>query len=100
MFNFNRTNRNAITMILVIIGLIFLLSSLRSAYQSAPLVIKETTSKSLFDLKHTEECTPGQGENGAYYSKSLTPGGLCGGQKLVSDYANYEITGGIGGVLF
>jgi hypothetical protein len=100
MFNFNRTNRNAITMIAVIIGLIFLLASVRSAYEPRPLLIKEKTNESFFGLQHKEECTPGHGEKGAYYSKSLTPGGMCGGQKLVSDYANYEITGGIGGVLF
>lgn len=100
MFNFNRTNKNAIKMILVIIALVYLLSSVRSAYEPRPLVIRENTNESIFGLQHKEECAPGHGEGGAYYSKSLTPGGLCGGQKLVSDYSKYEITSGIGGVLF
>lgn len=100
MFNFNRTNKNAIKVIFAIICLIWILSSVRSAYEPRPLVIRENTTESIFDLKHDSSCVPGHGQNGGYYSKSLTPGGICGGQKLVSDHANYEIQEGIGGVLF
>jgi hypothetical protein len=100
MFNFNRANRNAITIIAILIGLIFVLTAVRSAYTPRPLLISEKSKESIFDLEHREDCVAGSEKNGAYYSKSLTPGGVCGGQKLVKDHANYEITGGIGGVLF
>jgi len=44
------------------------------------------------------DCTPGY-KNGSAYTKSLTPGGLCGAQKLVADHAGYAIEDGIGGSL-
>ena len=53
----------------------------------------------LFELSYNLDCTPGA-NNGAYYTKELTPGGLCGGQAYVEKMANYKITDGIGGSLF
>ena len=52
----------------------------------------------LFDLPYKLDCTPGK-PDGAYYTKDLTPGGLCGGQKFVDAATGYTITGGIGGPL-
>ena len=46
-----------------------------------------------------QECVPGMGEKSAYYTKSLSPCGLCGGQKAVAASAEYKILGGIGGSL-
>lgn len=99
MFSFNRTERNAITSILVLMAIIFVLSVTRSNYSPRPITIKVKSEKSIFDLEHKLECAPGQGKMGSVYTKSLTPGGLCGAQELVDDYANYGIEEGIGGSL-
>ena len=53
----------------------------------------------LFNLPYNLDCTPGA-NNGAYYTKDLTPGGLCGGQTYVNGMANYKIMDGVGGSLF
>ena len=100
MFNLNRANRNAIMSIMVLIALIFVLGMLKntSKYQPRPITIKAISEKSLFDLENKVECAAGYPE-GSVYSKALTPGGLCGAQKLVADQAAYEIEDGIGGSL-
>ncbi len=54
---------------------------------------------SLFDRPNKIECVPGPQADAAYYSKDLTPGGICGDQAYVSANADYKITGGIGGSL-
>lgn len=55
--------------------------------------------KSIFDLPYKPECTPGL-PGGSYYSKDLTPGGVCGAQKFVNDVMHrYTIEDGIGGSL-
>src|SRR6056300_1391854 len=99
MFKFNRTNRNAITSILVLMAIIIVLSTMRSGYQPRPITIKAVSEKSIFDLEHKLECAAGQGKEGSPYSMSLTPGGLCGASKLVDEHASYGIEGGIGGSL-
>lgn len=101
MFNLNRANRNAIMSIVALIALIFVLGMLKntSKYQPRPITIKAISEKSLFDLEHRLECAPGHTSEGSTYTKSLTPGGLCGARELVRDYASYEIEDGIGGSL-
>jgi hypothetical protein len=69
-----------------------------SKYQPRPIKIKTVSEASIHDLEHNMECTPGY-KGGSAYTKSLTPGGLCGAQKLVSDHASYGIEDGIGGSL-
>ena len=101
MFNLNRANRNAIMSIVALIALIFVLGMLKntSKYQPRPITIKAISEKSLFDLEHRLECDPGHTSEGSTYTKSLTPGGLCGARELVRDHASYEIEDGIGGSL-
>jgi hypothetical protein len=101
MFNLNRANRNAIMSIVALIALIFVLGMLKntSKYQPRPITIKAISEKSLFDLEHRLECAPGHTSEGSTYTKSLTPGGLCGARELVRDHASYEIEDGIGGSL-
>ena len=101
MYNLNRANRNALISIFSLIAVIFVLGIFKttSKYQPRPIVIKAINEKSLFDLEHRVECAPGHTKEGSPYTKSLTPGGLCGAQKLVSDTAGYEIEDGIGGSL-
>lgn len=101
-FNLNNTNRGAIRAILILIGAIFLLALLkprRSGYQARPIVIKPKNEKSFFDLEHKLECVAGPQSTAGYYSRSLTPGGVCGGQQLVREHGEYQIDDGIGGVL-
>jgi hypothetical protein len=101
MFNFNRTNRNALTSIFVLFVIIVVLGMMRttSKYQPRPILITPVSEASLFDLEIRLECAPGYTSEGSAYTKSLTPGGLCGAQKLVSDHAGYAIEDGIGGTL-
>lgn len=101
MFKFNKANRNALMSVIVLLVIICTLMATRgpvSNYQPRPIKIKSISEKSIFDLENKVECTPGR-KDGSAYTKSLTPGGLCGAQKLVSDVANYEIEDGIGGSL-
>jgi hypothetical protein len=101
MFKFNKANRNALMSVIVLLVIICTLMATRgpvSNYQPRPIKIKSISEKSIFDLENNVECTPGR-KDGSAYTKSLTPGGLCGAQKLVSDVANYEIEDGIGGSL-
>jgi hypothetical protein len=101
MYNLNRANRNALISIFSLIAVIFVLGIFKttSKYQPRPIIIKAINEKSLFDLEHRVECAPGHTSEGSPYTKSLTPGGLCGAQKLVSEQAGYEIEDGIGGSL-
>lgn len=57
----------------------------------------EGNAKSLADLPHKLECAPSAKEGGAYYSKSLSPGGICGDQAFVNKVMHgYSIEDGIG----
>jgi len=70
-----------------------------SKYQPRPITITPISEESIFTLENRLECAPGFTSEGSAYTKSLTPGGLCGAQKLVSDHAGYGIEDGIGGSL-
>ena len=101
MFNLNKSNRNAlmsITILMVIISALAVFNGGSSKYQPRPIKINVVSEKSLFDLENKLECTPGY-KDGSAYTRGLTPGGLCGAQKLVNDHAMYEIEDGIGGSL-
>lgn len=100
--NLNKADRGAIAAFIAIIGFMFLLNFLnsrRSGYQAREIVIAPKTEKSIFDLEHRLECVAGPQKTAGYYSRSLTPGGVCGTQQLVREHGEYEIKDGIGGVL-
>ena len=101
MFKFNKTNRNAITSIVILFSIISVLGIMRksSKYQPKPIEIEIVSDESIFDLENCMDCVPGSGKEDSPYTKSLTPGGLCGAQKLVGDHASYKIVEGIGGSL-
>lgn len=72
----------------------------RSGYALKPAAITTTApaeeAKGLDGLTYDMECTPGM-QNGAYYTKSLTPGGFCGDQAAVNEAMHgYGITAGVG----
>ena len=101
MFKFNKTNRNAITSIVILFSIISVLGIMRksSKYQPKPIEIEIVSDESIFDLENRMDCVPGSGKEDSPYTKSLTPGGLCGAQKLVGEHAGYAIEDGIGGSL-
>jgi len=76
----------------------------RSTYVLEPRILSTTEPtgnvKSIFDLKYDMTCVPGPNKESAYYTKDLTPGGICGDQQWVASQADgYTITDGIGGSL-
>jgi hypothetical protein len=88
----NRTDKQALFAIFVVIALITILGSLRqSNYQTKELTIAPKNENSLFNIQASEKCL------GSYYSNSV--GGICDGQKLIKEQADAEITDGIGGTL-
>jgi len=102
MFKLNRSDRNALMAIAVLMIAIVVLGVMNAKtinYQPRPITIKAISEKSLFDLKSDLECTAGSGKKDSPYSVGLTPGGLCGAQELVGEHAGYEIADGIGGSL-
>ena len=101
MFNLNKTSRNGLMYVMVLMSLISVLTIIQggsSNYQPRPITVNAISEKSIFDLEHKEECVPGS-PKGSPYTKSLTPGGLCGVQDLVNAHAGYSISDGIGGSL-
>jgi hypothetical protein len=50
---------------------------------------------SIFDLSCSSDCVPGE-KNGDYYTRDLSPCGMCGSQKFVKSNFNYKINGGFG----
>jgi hypothetical protein len=89
----------AIATLMTLIFVLSMMSVKTAKYQPRPITITPVSEESLFDLKPDVECVAGGGKNGSPYSVGLTPGGLCGAQKLVSAHAGYEIADGIGGSL-
>jgi hypothetical protein len=95
----------------IIIGLLLAILVLliqgkkRSGYTGAPLTIQpgpnvKSDPKELFDIQPSLDCVPGPSESADYYTQGLTPGGLCGGSKMVADQMrDFTITGGISGSL-
>ena len=94
----------------VIIGLlvailVLLVQGRGSSYVAAPIAITPGAAASsgpkfLNEIPSGIECTPGPSENAAYYTRGLTPGGLCGDQESVrAQIRDFSIDGGIGGSL-
>ena len=92
----------------LIIGLllyILWIMSSKSQYEPAPLVTRpgpavKVGPKSLDAIPSSLDCTPGPSENASYYTRGLTPGGMCGDQEYVRDQLrDYAIADGIGGSL-
>jgi len=82
---------------LLIIALVLLLR--KESMVGSPIQLKEegAPNSDFFKLPDKLECAPSSATGGAYYTKDLTPGGICGGQDWVNKQMKYEITGGIGG---
>lgn len=89
------------TLLVLLVVFMFRCSSSKSSYRLSPtpVSINAKATGSLVDLPYKAECVPGPTAEAAYYTKDLTPGGVCGGQALVAAQADYSILGGIGGSL-
>ena len=74
----------------------------KSKYVLKPQAITtagEAPAGGLNSLPYEAKCTPGMQE-GAYYTKALTPGGFCGDQAYVNQAMHgYKIESGVGGPL-
>jgi hypothetical protein len=98
------SNALIIGLLLAVLWILFRGAS-RSGYEGSPLVSAPGAAaasgpKSLFDIKPSLECTPGPAEHASWYSRGLTPGGLCGDADFVRDQIrDYSIADGIGGSL-
>jgi hypothetical protein len=102
MLKLNRVSRNSLATIGILLLIISALAAFKTSTTSGytPITTKTISDGSVFDLPVELECTAGSGKKGGPYAKGLTPGGVCGAQKLVTDQAGgYEITDGIGGSL-
>lgn len=63
-----------------------------------PMVAKQPAS--LFSMDNSIQCVAGPSEKADYYSRGLTPGGLCGGAEYVREQIrDYAIADGVGGSL-
>lgn len=74
----------------------------KSKYALKPQAITtagEAPVGGLNSLPYEAKCTPGK-QDGAYYTKNLTPGGICGDQAYVNKAMHgYRIESGVGGPL-
>lgn len=97
----NRNTLNAIAVVIILLVIIMFMSTPTdpklSLYQPREITVKAKSDASIFTLPRSVDCLAGPHEKADYYSADVQ--GICGGQKLVSDHASYEIDDGIGGVL-
>ena len=83
---------------IIAILLFIILGGRRSGYITGrDLMTTEdpASAGSIFDLACSSDCVPGE-KNGDYYTKDLSPCGMCGAQKFVKSNFDYKITGGFG----
>ncbi len=96
-----KNNKMNIMIILIVVVAIYFLYKKKSNYVLSPEPITITSSAKqtgdIFSLPYSISCVPGPDASGEYYTKDLTPGGICGGQEFVRSQAeDYQIVGGIG----
>ena len=101
-FNMNKPANMAIT-ILVLLVVLSMISKNVSRYTLSPRPIvtdPADMANDLFNLPYKLDCVPGPQGTASYYTKDLTPGGVCGAQEFVRSQAeDYKIISGIGGSL-
>jgi hypothetical protein len=93
----NRRTLNAIAVIIFLLVIIALMTPQQSMYQPREISIKPVSEESIFSLPRDTKCLSGPNAEADLYNIDVQ--GICGGQKLASDHASYEISDGIGGVL-
>jgi hypothetical protein len=104
-FKIGKIFTQAVIIGLLVAILVMLVQGRGSTYEAAPLVTvagpqASAGPTSLTEIPSSLECTAGPSENAAYYSRGLTPGGLCGdGDMVRSQIRDFSIENGIGGSL-
>lgn len=104
-FKIGKIFTQAVIIGLLVAILVMLVQGRGSTYEAAPLVTMpgpqaSTGPMSLTEIPSSLECTAGPSEKAAYYSRGLTPGGLCGdGDMIRSQIRDFSIENGIGGSL-
>ena len=96
----NRNTLNAIAVVLILVVVIMFMTApaaKKSMYQPREITVTPVSEQSIFALPRSTECLSGPNKEAGLYNIDVQ--GICGGQKLVSDHASYEISDGIGGVL-
>ena len=86
--------------VVLLAALMYITSSVTSKYTGMDITVKakpgSIPENDIKNLPSKLECVPGSDPKADYYTRSLTPGGICNGQAFVVASSNYEITGGIG----
>ena len=101
----NKQTRNMVVLGLVVLVIYYLYSrksSMVARLHPSRLNVKAapSTDNGIFDLPYNLSCVPGPQATAGYYTKGLSPGGICGAQEYVAAQAgDYQILGGIGGSL-
>jgi hypothetical protein len=104
-FKFGKVLVQAVIIGLLVAILVMLVQGRGSSYEPAPLVTSAGMAatlgpSSLSEIPSSLECTPGPSESASYYTRGLTPGGLCGDGDMVREQIrDFSIDGGIGGSL-
>jgi hypothetical protein len=104
-FKLGKVLTQAVIIGLLVAILVMLVQGRGSTYEAAPLVTVAGAQASkgptsLTEIPSSLECTAGPSEKAAYYSRGLTPGGLCGdGDMIHNQMRDFSIDGGIGGSL-
>jgi len=104
-FKFGKVLTQAVIIGLLVAILVMLVQGRGSTYEAAPLVTVSGAQASagptsLTEIPSSLECTPGPAENASYYTRGMTPGGLCGdGDMVRSQIRDFSIENGIGGSL-
>ena len=95
----NRSTLNAIAVVVILLVVIMFMATpaKKSMYQPREISIMPVNEASIFSLPRSTECLSGPNKEAGLYNIDVQ--GICGGQRLVSDHASYEISDGIGGVL-
>ena len=89
----------AVAVYLILFGCGGLMRENYSSLKTSAPKTGDDVVKGFRELPYDIACTPGN-EKGGYYSKSLTPGGICGDQQYINDAMHsYVIEEGIGGNL-
>ena len=104
-FKLGKMMTQAVIIGLLVAILVMLVQGRGATYTPAPLVTipgpaASSGPTSLVEIPSSLECTPGPAENASFYSRGLTPGGLCGDGEMIRDQIrDFSIEGGIGGSL-
>jgi hypothetical protein len=104
-FKIGKMLTRAVLVGLLVAILVLLVQGRGATYIPAPLMtnpgpMASAGPTSLTEIPSSLECTAGPSENAAYYSRGLTPGGLCGdGDMVRNQIRDFNIEGGIGGSL-